>query len=40
VKDLKADLKNATVVYLATDEDREGEAISAHLEEYLKPKVE
>ena len=40
IKDLKADLKNASVLYLATDEDREGEAISAHLEEYLKPKVE
>jgi len=40
VKDLRADLKNASVVYLATDEDREGEAISAHLREYLNPKVD
>ena len=40
IKDLKADLKNASVVYLATDEDREGEAISAHLREYLNPKVD
>ena len=39
IKDLKADLKNASEVYLATDEDREGEAISAHLREYLNPKV-
>ncbi|MFM7094049.1 MAG: type I DNA topoisomerase, partial [Actinomycetota bacterium] len=40
IKDLRADLKNASVVYLATDEDREGEAISAHLREYLNPKVD
>ena len=40
IKDLKADLKNASVVYLATDEDREGEAISAHLREYLNPKCD
>ena len=39
IKDLRADLKNASEVYLATDEDREGEAISAHLREYLNPKV-
>jgi DNA topoisomerase-1 len=40
VRELKAELKNASVLYLATDEDREGEAIAAHLFEYLKPKVE
>lgn len=40
IRDLRADLKNASVVYLATDEDREGEAISAHLFEYLNPKVD
>ncbi|MDJ0770320.1 MAG: type I DNA topoisomerase [Ilumatobacter sp.] len=39
VKDLKSALKEASELYLATDEDREGEAISWHLVEYLKPKV-
>jgi DNA topoisomerase-1 len=39
VKDLKAALKDASELYLATDEDREGEAISWHLLEQLKPKV-
>ena len=39
VKDLKALMKNASALYLATDEDREGEAISWHLLEYLKPTV-
>ncbi|MGA1035728.1 MAG: type I DNA topoisomerase, partial [Ilumatobacteraceae bacterium] len=38
IKELKADLKNASELYLATDEDREGEAISWHLLENLKPK--
>lgn len=40
VKELKAALKDASELYLATDEDREGEAISWHLVEQLKPKVE
>lgn len=39
VKDLRAAMKDASELYLATDEDREGEAISWHLLEYLKPKV-
>jgi DNA topoisomerase-1 len=39
VKDLRTALKNADALYLATDEDREGEAISWHLLEYLKPRV-
>ena len=39
VKDLKAALKDASELYLATDEDREGEAISWHLLEQLRPKV-
>jgi DNA topoisomerase-1 len=39
VKKLKDALAQATHLYLATDEDREGEAISWHLAEVLKPKV-
>ena len=36
---LRGLLKNAPDLYLATDEDREGEAISWHLVDVLKPKV-
>jgi len=39
VNKLKEALKGAQQLYLATDEDREGEAISWHLQEILKPKV-
>ncbi|MGB7347283.1 MAG: type I DNA topoisomerase [Pirellulaceae bacterium] len=39
VKKLKDALKGCETLYLATDEDREGEAISWHLLEILKPKV-
>jgi DNA topoisomerase-1 len=39
VRKLKAALRGAKDLYLATDEDREGEAISWHLCEVLKPKV-
>lgn len=39
VADLKSALAKADELYLATDEDREGEAIAWHLVEALKPKV-
>jgi DNA topoisomerase-1 len=39
IRELKELLAEADTLYLATDEDREGESISWHLIEVLKPKV-
>lgn len=39
IRELKAAVKEADQVLLATDPDREGESISWHLREILKPKV-
>jgi DNA topoisomerase-1 len=40
LKKLKGMVKDASVLYLATDEDREGESISWHLVQELAPKCE
>lgn len=40
VQELKKAAKDADIIYFATDEDREGEAISWHLFELLKPKAD
>ncbi len=39
VREIKKLIKDADTLYLATDEDREGESISWHLLELLKPKT-
>jgi len=39
IQELKKDLKEADALYLATDEDREGESISWHLMQILNPKI-
>lgn len=39
LKNLKSKLSKASQLYLATDPDREGEAIAWHLVELLKPKI-
>ena len=39
IRDMKTALKGASEVLLATDPDREGESISWHLLELLKPKM-
>ena len=39
IKELKAELKKSKELILATDEDREGESISWHLQSILQPKV-
>src|SRR5690625_332862 len=39
IRELKSALKDADELFIATDEDREGESIGWHLIELLKPKV-
>jgi len=39
IQEFKKDLKEVDILYLATDEDREGESISWHIYNILKPKI-
>ena len=39
LKQIKKSLKNVSTIYIATDPDREGEAIAWHLVDELKPKI-
>ena len=39
ISQLKSELKNADTLYIATDPDREGEAIAWHIIEILKPSI-
>ncbi|MEZ4705520.1 MAG: type I DNA topoisomerase [Bdellovibrionota bacterium] len=39
ITSIRQEMKKADILYLATDEDREGESISWHLLELLKPKI-
>ena len=39
IKDLKSNITKDTVIYLAADEDREGEAIAWHVKEFLNDKI-
>jgi DNA topoisomerase-1 len=39
ISELKSKIKSADLLFLATDEDREGESIAWHLKEILKPKI-
>lgn len=40
ISDLRADLRNVSTVYLATDPDREGEAIAWHIHQIFKSELQ
>jgi len=39
IADLRVDIRTASTVYLATDPDREGEAIAWHIQQIFKPEL-